>query len=209
VRVWRLPDPPQEKSEEGLRLRGFSPIQWVPRAVFTPYGRRAVASGHEVRVWDAETGRPLAAMGAVGLTGWGLPLSPDGKTAYQGTDDGVGGRGVVSAASYEARQYGVHSAMPTATARRLCPHGVFLPVRMSHYAQVARPIRKVFHSFTPLVEPLNLDEAFLDVRGCEGLFGLSPAWPGPVRTRRCCTATGPGGPGRARGQRQFNTRNTP
>jgi DNA polymerase-4 len=87
---------------------------------------------------------------------------------------GVGGRGVVSAASYEARQYGVHSALPMATARRLCPHGVFLPVRMPHYADIARQIREIFLSFTPLVEPLSLDEAFLDVRGCEGLFGPAP-----------------------------------
>jgi DNA polymerase-4 len=83
-------------------------------------------------------------------------------------------RGVVSAASYEARAFGVHSAMPTATARRLCPHGFFLPVRMSHYAQVARQIRAILLGFTPLVEPLSLDEAFLDVRGCEGLFGPPP-----------------------------------
>jgi DNA polymerase-4 len=87
---------------------------------------------------------------------------------------GVGGRGVVSAASYEARKYGVHSALPMSTARRLCPCGVFLPVRMTHYAQVARQIRDIFLSFTPLVEPLSLDEAFLDVRGCDGLFGPAP-----------------------------------
>lgn len=84
------------------------------------------------------------------------------------------GRGVVSAASYEARAFGVHSAMPVVTARRLCPGGVFLPVRMRHYAEVARQIRDIFLSFTPLVEPLSLDEAFLDVRGCEGLFGPGP-----------------------------------
>jgi DNA polymerase IV len=81
------------------------------------------------------------------------------------------GRGVVSAASYEARKYGVHRAMPTVTARRLCPDGVFLPVRMKRYAEVASQVRAIFHSFTPLVEPLSLDEAFLDVHGCEGLFG--------------------------------------
>jgi DNA polymerase-4 len=86
----------------------------------------------------------------------------------------AGQRGVVSAASYEARRYGVHSAMPTATARRLCPDGVFLPVRMRHYATIARQIRDILLSFTPLVEPLSLDEAFLDVRGCEGLFGPAP-----------------------------------
>jgi DNA polymerase-4 len=84
-------------------------------------------------------------------------------------------RGVVSAASYEARVFGVHSAMPAITARRLCPHGIFLPVRMSRYAAIAREIRDIFFSFTPLVEPLSLDEAFLDVRGCEGLFGPAPA----------------------------------
>jgi DNA polymerase-4 len=84
---------------------------------------------------------------------------------------GLKGRGVVCAASYEARKFGVHSAMPTARAQKLCPHAVFLPVRMEHYAQVSRQIRAIFLSFTPLVEPLSLDEAFLDVKGCEGLFG--------------------------------------
>ena len=87
---------------------------------------------------------------------------------------GIAGRGVVSAASYEARKFGVHSAMPMVTARRLCPHGVFLPVRMKHYAQVSRQIRDIFLTFMPLVEPLSLDEAFLDVRGCEGRFGATP-----------------------------------
>jgi DNA polymerase-4 len=80
-------------------------------------------------------------------------------------------RGVVSAASYVARRYGVHSAMATATARRLCPHGVYLPPRIGHYAEVSRQIRDIFERFTPLVEPLSLDEAFLDVTGSEHLFG--------------------------------------
>ena len=87
---------------------------------------------------------------------------------------GLGGRGVVCAASYEARPFGVHSALPTATARRLCPHAAFLPVRMKRYAAVSRQVRDVLHTFTPLVEPLSLDEAFLGVRGCEGLFGQAP-----------------------------------
>jgi DNA polymerase IV len=84
------------------------------------------------------------------------------------------GRGVVCAASYAARKFGVHSAMPTATARRLCPSGIFLPIRMEHYVQIAKQIREVFFEFTPLVEPLSLDEAFLDVHGCEPLFGTAP-----------------------------------
>lgn len=80
-------------------------------------------------------------------------------------------RGVVSAANYAARRYGVHSAMPTATARRLCPQAAFLPVRMDYYAQISRQIREVFFRYTPEIEPLSLDEAFLDVTGSEGLFG--------------------------------------
>jgi DNA polymerase IV len=80
-------------------------------------------------------------------------------------------RGVVSAANYIARRYGVHSAMPSATAHRLCPHGIYLPPRIDYYAEVSRQIRDIFERFTPLVEPLSLDEAFLDVAGSEGLFG--------------------------------------
>src|SRR6516164_5291129 len=72
---------------------------------------------------------------------------------------GLDGRGVVCAASYEARPFGVHSAMPMATAQRLCPQAVFLPVRMKHYVQVGRQIRAILLSFTPMVEPLSLDEA--------------------------------------------------
>ncbi|WP_146410020.1 DNA polymerase IV, partial [Allorhodopirellula heiligendammensis] len=83
------------------------------------------------------------------------------------------GRGVVAAANYEARKFGVHSAMPMATALRLCPDVVVLPVRMSYYAEVSRQIRDILFRYTPLVEPLSLDEAFLDVGGCESLFGTA------------------------------------
>jgi DNA polymerase-4 len=86
----------------------------------------------------------------------------------------VGGskeRGVVSSASYEARKYGVHSAQPVARAVRLCPHGIFLPVRMSRYQEVSEQVFEIFHRFTPLVEPLSIDEAFLDVSGSVRLFG--------------------------------------
>lgn len=81
------------------------------------------------------------------------------------------GRGVVSTASYEARVFGVHSAMPAGTARRLCPQGVFLRPRMDVYAAVGAQVRDILQRFTPLVEPLSLDEAFLDVTGSERLFG--------------------------------------
>jgi DNA polymerase IV len=96
---------------------------------------------------------------------------------------GLSGRGVVCAASYEARPFGVHSAMPMATAKRLCPQAVLLPVRMKHYAEVSQEIRRIFVSFTPLVEPLSLDEAFLDVHGCEALFGSAPEIAHKLKTR--------------------------
>ncbi len=82
-------------------------------------------------------------------------------------------RGVVSAANYVAREFGVHSAMPAGTAKRLCPNGIFLPTRMDHYAGVSKQIREIFLRFTPLVEPLSLDEAFLDVEGSTRLFGTA------------------------------------
>ena len=81
------------------------------------------------------------------------------------------GRGVVAAASYEARRFGVHSAMSAAVALRLCPQAIVIRPRMEHYARISEQIREVFFRYTPLVEPLSLDEAFLDVTGCESLFG--------------------------------------
>ncbi|MDA1265299.1 MAG: DNA polymerase IV [Planctomycetota bacterium] len=80
-------------------------------------------------------------------------------------------RGVISAASYEAREFGVHSAMPTALARRLCPNLVLLPPDFDRYTAVSRQVMGIFHRYTPQVEPLSLDEAFLDVAGSERLFG--------------------------------------
>ncbi len=81
------------------------------------------------------------------------------------------GRGVVAAANYVVRKFGVHSAMPTATAMRLCPHAIVIRPRMAHYSEISHQIREIFDRYTPLVEPLSLDEAFLDVTGSELLFG--------------------------------------
>ena len=81
------------------------------------------------------------------------------------------GRGVVSAASYEARRFGVHSAMPISRAFRLCPEGAFLPVDMDKYARVSVEVMAILAEFTPLVEPLSIDEAFLDVTASGALWG--------------------------------------
>lgn len=80
-------------------------------------------------------------------------------------------RGVVSTCSYEARKFGVHSAMPSREAFRLCPQAVFLPPDMPRYAAVSRQVFAIFERFTPLVEPVSIDEAFLDVTGAKRLFG--------------------------------------
>jgi DNA polymerase-4 len=87
---------------------------------------------------------------------------------------GMGGtadRGVVSAASYEARKFGIHSAMPIRTAKRLCPDCLFVPVRGAVYQSVSREVMAVMRRFTPAVEPISIDEAFLDVTGSRALFG--------------------------------------
>jgi len=80
-------------------------------------------------------------------------------------------RGVVAASSYKAREFGIHSAMPMSQALRLCPDAIVLPVRMSRYVELSKQIHKIFHNYTPDVEPISIDEAFLDVTGCIKLFG--------------------------------------
>lgn len=84
---------------------------------------------------------------------------------------GLSSRSVVSAASYEARKFGVHSAMPMYQARKKCPHGVFIRPRMKRYKEFSKKIMSLLSEYSPLVEPVSIDEAYVDVTGCERLHG--------------------------------------
>jgi DNA polymerase-4 len=96
---------------------------------------------------------------------------------------GTRGRGVVAAASYAVRRFGVHSAMPMATALRLCPSAICVEPRMARYREVSAQVFGIFHEFTPLVEGLSLDEAFLDVTGSARLLGTGVAIAAAIRQR--------------------------
>jgi DNA polymerase IV len=99
------------------------------------------------------------------------------------------GRGVVSASSYEARRFGVRSAMPIGRAARLCPHAAFLPVDMEKYQRVSREVMAILAAFSPLVEPVSVDEAFIDLTGTRSLFG-EPVEAARLMKRRIRDETG-------------------
>lgn len=108
-----------------------------------------------------------------------------GKPVIIGGSD----RGVVATASYEARVFGIHSAMPVATARKLCPHGIFLPGRHRHYSEISAKIIRVLHAFSPLVQKASIDEAYLDLSGISWACG-NPALAGRRIKQAVASATG-------------------
>jgi len=99
----------------------------------------------------------------------GKPLIVGGISGGKGNSN----RGVVCAASYEARKYGVHAGMPIWEARQKCPQGIFIPTQMNKYLKESKKFFQICSNYTPLIEPLSIDELFLDVSGCESLFGSS------------------------------------
>lgn len=99
----------------------------------------------------------------------GKPLIVGGISGGKGNSN----RGVVCAASYEARKYGVHAGMPIWEARQKCPRGIFIPSQMNKYSEASKKFFQICSTYTPLIEPLSIDELFLDVSGCESLFGSS------------------------------------
>ncbi len=95
-----------------------------------------------------------------------------GKPVIVGADPKGGkGRGVVSTASYEARKYGIHSAMPISKAYKLCPEGIYIRPRMKRYEEISKRIMEILYEFSPVIEQVSIDEAFLDCTGTEKLFG--------------------------------------
>jgi len=99
----------------------------------------------------------------------GKPLIVGGISGGKGNSN----RGVVCAASYEARKYGVHAGMPIWEAHQKCPRGIFVPSQMNKYLEASKKFFQICSNYTPLIEPLSIDELFLDVSGCESLFGSS------------------------------------
>ncbi len=96
---------------------------------------------------------------------------------------GAGVRGVVLSANYEARKFGIRAAMPIGRAQRMAPHAIFIPPDHSRYSEVSGAIMEIFHSFTPLVEPISLDEAFLDVSGARRLIGTGRQIASAIRAK--------------------------
>jgi DNA polymerase-4 len=92
-------------------------------------------------------------------------------------------RGIIATCSYEARKFGVHSAMPSRTAGKLCPQGIFLPPDMTKYSAESRMIMAILRDFTPTVEPVSIDEAFMDVTGSQGLFGAAASMARQIKDR--------------------------
>ena len=145
-----------------------------------PFGRAQPRGGERDRSDNPEpisAGRPRTIL-HVDMDAYYASVEQRDFPELKGQPVIVGGRsrrGVVTAASYEARRFGVHSAMPMQKAMRLCPQAIVQPGRMSLYVEISKEIMGVMRSFSPVVEPLSLDEAFVDITGSEEVFGCGEA----------------------------------
>ncbi|ABK16436.1 DNA polymerase IV [Syntrophobacter fumaroxidans] len=139
------------------------------RAEGVAAGRRRAKEG-ERQDWSVNVARRIM---HVDMDAFYASVEQADRPEFKGKPVIVGGarRGVVSAASYEARRFGVHSAMPVFQAKRLCPGGIFLPVRMGRYKEVSKVVMDILCGISPLVEQISIDEAFVDITGTEALHG--------------------------------------
>ncbi|TPW11319.1 MAG: nucleotidyltransferase/DNA polymerase involved in DNA repair, partial [bacterium] len=142
---------------------------------------------------EAAKGRPTRWIGHVDMDSFFASVEIHDDPSLAGKPVVVGGppekRGVVAAASYESRKFGIHSAMPMARALQLCPGLVRVSPRSGRYKEVSDQVFAILRDFSPLLEPLSLDEAFLDLTGCERLLG-PPEVIGPRIRRRILEETG-------------------
>src|SRR5499426_2928290 len=137
--------------------------------------RRCIACGSPRLVRHNELGRLAIAHVDCDAFYATIEKRDDPSLADQPVIVGGGQRGVVLTCCYVARTYGVRSAMPMFEARRLCPHATIVRPRMEKYAEVGRAVRAHMRDLTPLVEPVSIDEAFMDLSGTERLHGMAPA----------------------------------
>src|SRR6476659_4215027 len=174
----------QEALQEGRGSRRCDFSRASRSAQSSPHLTRRGPVGQEIRIVAADQ-RPLRKIIHVDMDAFYASVEQRDDPDLRGKPVAVGGghRGVVAAASYEARPFGVRSALPSVTARRLCPELIFVKTRFDVYRAVSQQIRAIFGSYTDLVEPLSLDEGYLDVTEDRLALGTARAIAEDIRRR--------------------------
>jgi len=143
--------------------------------IFQGY-RDEASLGYAIKIYEQEKNSVSKQFLHIDMDAFYASVEQKDNPELKGKPVVVGGsnpdsRGVVAAASYEARKYGVHSAMPLSQAKRKCRDAIFVPVRMERYVEISSAVFDIFYNYTPIIEKLSIDEAFLDVSGSTSLFG--------------------------------------